>query len=658
MFSKLYIGVAAAALAVSSASAQAPSVQAQFESASQALEAEKWSDALATFEALERRLQSTPRSLALVRVRKAEALLRLGRREEAEAALTVGLAALPASDASLREDRMLALIQLGEIHENALDYGEALRLFREAEPLVAGSGMEPRLLRGLIRVGMFHDGAAALVNADRAIALMAAGQGDTRKLEAPFRILRGRILMNLGRFDEAQAELRRATSDLGGLTLRVDAADISARSDMAIAALLGGRHEEARKYLAYTGAGTVMGFMARSAQMPSPPCGGDGDLRPEDVAVVEFSIREDGSVGGAAPIYSSREGDGALAFAKAASGWSWSPEQVKAIPPLFRVLTRVEMRCTTTVDRPSIVEILAPDVSEWLESKGVGPIAVADGSDAKRAKPLLDELAARERRHGTLSPHIVPVLTEIADNTIVPREQSTEAAQSALAIARAERAPPSVIAALGIQAATASVNRTTRNRSRPIPDFSALLGDPAIKEDPRAVTAVRLASADHHYQARGREKEAIALLTEIGATPGLGPNDALRAAALARLASMYLAAGDATAAQSTFQNSGLSPGQCALLDAQPRRRGLRVSNEDFPDEALQWNFEGWAVAEYDITAQGEPLNARIVNAYPPFVFSKATLQIADRQKYEPSFRPDGSAGCGGQQMPIHFGIRK
>ena len=657
MFRNVYIGVAAAALAVSSASAQEPSIQAQFESASQALQAEKWNDALAAFEALERRLRSTPRSLALVRVRKGEALIRLGRSEEAMAALTAGLAALPAGDASLGEDRMMALIQLGEMHESALDYGEANRLFREAKPLAAGSALEPRLLRGLIRTGMFHDGAAALADADRAIALTGSGQGDARKFQAPFRILRGRILMNMGRFDESHAELKRATDDLGGLTRKVDAADLAARSDLAIAALLGGRTEEARKYLAYTGAGTVMGGMAKSSQMPSPPCGED-DLRPEDVAVVEFSIRDDGSVGAATPIYSSREGDGALAFARAASGWSWSPEEMKTIPPLFRLLTRVEMRCTTKVDRPSIVEILEPDVTEWLGSKGVGPVAVADGSDAKRAKPLLDELQARERSHGKLSPHIVPVLTEVAGNIIVPREQSAEAAQRALAIARAERAPPAVIAALGIRAATASVNRTARNWSRTVPDFSSLLGDPGIMSDPRAATAVRLASADHHYQARGREKEAIALLTEIGATPGLGPNDALRAAALARLASMHLAAGDAAAAQSTFKNSGLSPGQCALLDAQPRRRGLRVSYLDFPQEAMSWNFEGWAVAEYDITPEGEPVGVRIVNAYPPFVFGKSTARVADRQKYEPSFRPDGSAGCGGQQLPIVYALPK
>lgn len=658
MFSKLYIGVAAAALAVSSASAQAPSVQAQFESATLALEAEKWSDALATFEALERRLQSTPRSLALVRVRKAEALMRLRRTDEAEAALTAGLAALPPQDASLREDRLLALINLGEINERSLDYGEALRHFLEAQPLAAPSGMEMRVLRGLIRTRMFYDGKTALADADRAIALAAAQPGDTEKSQAPFRILRGRILMNLGRFREAQAELKRATDALGGLTLTVDAADIAARSDMAIAALLNKRPDEARKYLAYTGAGRVMDAMAKSSQMPSPPCGAEGDLRPEDVAVVEFSIREDGSVGATAPIYSSREGDSALAFARAASAWSWSAEQVKEIPLLFRMLTRVEMRCTTTAERPSIVGILQDDVASWLDASGIAPITLPDGSDAVRAKPLLDELAARERKHGATSPQLIPALTEVAGNVITPREQAANAAERALAIARAAGAPPPVVAALGIRAATTSFVRKGYTPKGKAPNFTSLLGDPSVMGHPRAATAVRLAAADHLYQARGREKEAIAQLTATGETPGLGRNDALRAAALSRLASLYVAAGDTEAAQTTFQDSGLTPGQCALLDAEPRRRGTRTSHTDYPKDALDMGFEGWATAEYDITAQGEPANVRIVNAYPAFVFSKSTEVIANRQKYEPSFRPDGSAGCGGQQMPIVYRIPK
>lgn len=658
MFRKLYIGVAAIALAAASASAQEPSIQVQFESASQALQAEKWAEALATFEALGRRLGATPRSLALVRVRKGEALIRLGRREEAEAALTAGLATLPKQDASLREDRLMALINLGEINERALDYGEALRYFLEAQPLAAPSGMEARVLRGLIRTRMFYDGAAALADADRAIALTAAQPGDTQRLQAPFRILRGRILMNLGRFGEAQAELKRATDALGGLTLKVDAADIAARSDMAIAALLNKRPDEARKYLAYTGAGRVMDAMVKSSQMPSPPCGAEGDLRPEDVAVVEFSIRDDGSVGAAAPIYSSREGDSALAFARAASAWSWSSEQVKEIPALFRMLTRVEMRCTTTAERPSIVGILHDDVASWLDASGVAPVTLSGGSDAVRAKPLLDELAARERKHGISSPQLIPALMEVAGNVITPREQAAVAAERALAIARAAGAPPPVVAALGIRAATTSFVRKGYTPKGKTPDFTGLLGDASVMGHPRAATAVRLAAADHLYQARGREKEAIAQLTAIGETPGLGGNDPLRAAALSRLASLYVAAGDTDAAQTTFQNSGLTPGQCALLDAQPRRRGTRASYLDYPSDALAMDFEGWATAEYDITAQGEPINVRIINAYPAFVFSKSTEAIANRQKYEPSFRPDGSAGCGGQQMPIVYRIPK
>lgn len=76
-----------------------------------------------------------------------------------------------------------------------------------------------------------------------------------------------------------------------------------------------------------------------------PACGGPEGLQPEDVAVIEFSIRDDGSIGLVAPIYSSRKGSAALQFARAVKGWSWPPERVKEIDPFFRALTRLEMRC-------------------------------------------------------------------------------------------------------------------------------------------------------------------------------------------------------------------------------------------------------------------------------------------------------------------------
>jgi tetratricopeptide (TPR) repeat protein len=646
---------AAAALAVAAAPAAAqtpaPSPQQQFESAAAAVEGERWAEALALFEALEARLASgSPRSLAIVRVRKAEALVALGRDEEAERSLRLGLPALPAGDASLAEDRYLAYVKLGEIAERALDYGEALQNYRAAEPLATGIGRRFRMLRGLIQTGLFYDAPAALAEADRALAASAAENGGDR-LEATLRELRARVLLNLGRPGEARRELKRATELLGGLTRKVDAADLAVRSDLAIAALLDGDEEEARKYIAWTGAGKLKEMFRPGFDMTPPPC--DEDLRPGDVAVVELSIRQDGTVGHSTPIYSSRQGPSALAFARAVTGWSWTPEQLTGIQPLFRLLTRIELRCSNAPDRPSIRRILGGDLRDWLIERDIAAAPAEGQSDARRLKPLQEELARREESQGVASPALLPVLAELALNDLVARQERRAYFERAHAIAAAAKAPAPVLAWLRMELAEPQRDWGRRWNLQHAAALRALLDQPDLTADPRAATAIRIALADA-LNASGRAEDAVAALEAVKDTPGLGPANALRAAALARLASLKLALDKPDEARLAFAESGLTADQCALVDAPPQKKAGSWSFRDFPLEALRWGFEGWAKIEYDISPQGVPRNVRPTVAYPPFVFGKAAAKILERQRYEESFRPGGSLGCGGQTTTVQF----
>lgn len=114
-----------------------PSVQVLFDNAAGAAAKSDWSGALNGYQALEARLgtNSRPRSLALVRVRKGEALYRLSRFDEAETELRAGLPGLPRGDDSLREDILLALLNLGAIAELSLRFPEAQTRYTEAERL-------------------------------------------------------------------------------------------------------------------------------------------------------------------------------------------------------------------------------------------------------------------------------------------------------------------------------------------------------------------------------------------------------------------------------------------------------------------------------------------------------------------------------------------
>ena len=114
------VALGCACLAVSVATAQTPTVQQEFDAAV-ALDATGDAAAvLAAWEKLEARTKPGSRSRGLVLARKSTALFKLKRSDEAVQAVRAGLALLPATDASLAEDRWRAYFQLGGVAANAI----------------------------------------------------------------------------------------------------------------------------------------------------------------------------------------------------------------------------------------------------------------------------------------------------------------------------------------------------------------------------------------------------------------------------------------------------------------------------------------------------------------------------------------------------------
>jgi hypothetical protein len=631
----------------SPAQAEQPSLQQQFDSATSLLDAHKPAEALAVLEAMEAR---TPRpagkNLTFIRLRKGEALYELNRLDEAATSTRLALEDLPADIAALKGERFSALLRLAEIDELKLDYGAAVKSYHEVASQAPDTEQRINALAGAIRTNMFFDADQALKDADTALSIIDPQAKNAKALRGPIRTLRARTLLNLGRFNDARTELVAATKELGGLTLRVNISDMAARSDNAIAAYLAGQEDQAREYLAYTGAGRLEHEFTGGAEMTPPPCGGAEGLRPDDVAVVEFSILDDGSVSRVTPIYSSRQGGSALAFAQYVASWSWKPEQVKNIPPFFRAQTRVELRCSNALPRPRIPDVFAGDVASWLSSKQIPELAISGEGDAKLAKPLLDELARREVQFGSTAPALLPPLTALADNAVIPVDDRRKYVEQALTIARAAGAPGEVIAAFALRAPT-SIARDKKF------DVQPWLDDPVVRASSRALAAFRLFEAEDLYFHK-RTEEAIVQLQIIRDLPQLQKEDALRAAALIRLASLRLAKGDVPGAETSFQDSGLSAEQCALVDMGPRLKALPASSDDYPREVLQWQIGGWTRVENDIQASGRTTNVRVVVAYPPLVFDKAATQIIARGKFEVSFRPKGDLACGGKSTPVQF----
>lgn len=364
--------MAALILASGMAAAQQPArtVQQDFEAAAALDAGTDAAAALAAWEAFERRVAARPRSRGIALVRKSAALVRLDRRDEAVAAARAGLALLPASDTTLRADRYQAFLNLAAIAQISVDYASAVDAYTQAEAQAVEPAEKLAALRGLIETATFTDPDAATRAAARADALLAAGNIDN-KVVADFRSAKSILALNRGDLPRATAEAMEAVKLLGGLTTQTDLRDAAARSNAAIALLLAGRKDEARRYMAMTGAGRVgTGNFDIGAAMTPPDCGGEAGLKPADMAVVQFSVSDDGSVLIAEPIYAAGGSEVALAFARAARAWSWSAEQVKQIPQFLRYNARVELRCNMAFQRPSVYDGLIADLAAWSARRG------------------------------------------------------------------------------------------------------------------------------------------------------------------------------------------------------------------------------------------------------------------------------------------------
>ena len=643
---------AVTAMAAVQASAQtpvpaaAPTLQQQYEAAT-ALDATGTpAQRLAAWEALERRPKFSRRSVAIFRSRKAVALTELGRLDEAVAAARASLADLPSTDPSLGEDRGNAWLAIGQINREALDYPGAIAAFREAEK-TPSQAIRIAAWIGLYQTEPHVDPKAAAATVARVAPLVAA-MNPGRDTLALFARYDAERLLNAGDFAAAKARAMDAVRLNGGLTNRTSIADVPARSDVAIAALLTKDMATAREYMAMTGAGrSTKGAFVAGAQMVPPDCGGDSGLRPEDVAIVEFSVADDGRVLGSQPVYSAGGGRAGLEFARAVRGWSWTPEQLKDLPVFYRIRTRIELRCSTAFQRPGIAAYLDAALGRWLDDRKVTLPPMPTGSDAEMLPKLRAGLAAAEARDGAAAPAVLPWLLLLVRNTLYSRDETHAAAVRALAILDANRgAPAARLSFQLIEWQTREVE--SRRRGGILPLIRTALADPAQTADAETRTALRLIYVDN---LRARDPEALTVLRAVHDDTGLDRKSALWTAAMAQLASLEQQAGNSAAAAQAFEASGLSAEQCALVDRAPKM--LHASGE-YPNEALMWGFDGWVRLQHDVTAEGRTTNARAVMAYPPFIFNEAALTGIAGARYAKSYRPDGGLGCGGTIQGYRF----
>ncbi|MFD1035418.1 energy transducer TonB [Sphingomonas hankookensis] len=635
-------------LAMVQAAAPAPApqtLQAQFDAANAAYVQKRCPDALKLYDALDRRTAGSKNAVfrGAIAVRRGICLVRTGEGPAGIASIRAGLPVLAANPQEFAPDLTNAHLAMGDAAFDAFDYDGAAAAYRDALAIARGTERVIPLL-ALARSHSFdHDG-KALGYAEEARRLVMADTAIDKQTVAAVQTRYARVLFNEGRAADAYTVLKDSLRKQGGLDVRVNLSEIATRADLAQAALLNGDREKARTYLAYTGAGRMeKAPFAGAREMATTPCGGVAGIKPNDVAVIEFSLGDDGIVRNVAPIYTTGNRAAALAFARTVADWSWAPVDAVAIPAFWRQSARVELRCSNAAERPRPTAPLDEAVAAWLTSQG-SPEPSWSELPSARALPQAQAARTATKPIDRLRANIWLLGSELVDD-----QDSRPIVAEALAQAQAMRAPLPVLARLQVHAARVEA----KDYPGVLRSYRALLQRADIAADPLSAGTIRMILAGDVFVVKPAERSEMVDAVLASPLPDRHP---LKVAALLTRADLSAQRGDVAAAQAAFTKTGLSSDQCALIAPMPAVQRAGWSSDSFPQEAQAMGFEGWAKVEYDIAADGHTMTPRTIAAYPPFVFGDAAQKIIGATRYRSSFRPESDTACTGNATRIVFNL--
>lgn len=398
----------------------------------------------------------------MIAARLAEALIHVGRLDEARSWIARATADLPAGDALLPS----AWLTAGDAARLTHDYPAALAAYDKAAPLALAAGDQATARSAklaLADAAVTLDPARSATELDAILALPAVSKN---KLElAQLEDMRARAAIIAGDRDAAVRWITRAVDHSGGLTSsNVSYPQANIRGDAAIIHRLRGNDEQARTYLSFTGAGHMKDMNWVGAfQGELPICGVDG-VEPQDSAVVQFVLGEDGTVAAAIPVYASRGGEVGATFARAVGTWRWKPALIKDVAGFWRSTLRLELRCTSRPAPEALARPYVGQVLDWLvsralltrdEARSVGPdatnigvtvsdnaivralTAVPAGGSAKRELPFAEAERLLDEAHAPPSAYALLVIRHAAPG----EQESIRASAHARAAAMAPLLP-------------------------------------------------------------------------------------------------------------------------------------------------------------------------------------------------------------------------
>jgi tetratricopeptide (TPR) repeat protein len=545
-------------------------------------------------------------------------------------------------------ERALLWLAIGDVQRFDLTIPEAMASYQqglEAAQQAGSADLATTNQLGLALCYMTVDPEKAKTLLDTVLNSPAAA-AYPKALIAQFNDLRGRAGLNLGQTREAMPFLSKAIKLSGGLNgTKVNLVQIGIRGDAALGALLTNHPDDAREYLAWTGAGHLPSEDWTSGIGDPPVCSEAADIRPDDMVVIEFSIAEDGQVIRAVPIYASRPGTLGIAFAQTVRKWSWNPERLAKLSEFWRNMLRIEMRCIARPNPQQLADPFRRQTFEWLTRNS---LSQEDLAPLRKGYIVRDD-PRLEREDLSAIPALLARLPIEPD-----AKRATSIAQHLTAALEKAKAPVAARAlAMSMGSAGTSLKSWYATRLR----LGASQVASLEQTDPHtAATAWMTLEYAIALEANGRFQEARPILERVLAYPPdtLGEHDPLRAVSTLHLAALERRAGETASADAKVQAAGLTRAQCLLFDVRPVPTKLSTSGGDFPDEALRWGFDGYVREAFDINADGHVGNVRTLVAYPPFVFRSAAEHAAARFQYLAPVVEGGAAGCDGHAININY----
>jgi tetratricopeptide (TPR) repeat protein len=641
-----------------------PGLQEQFNTASAAWEKDDCAAALPIFAQLAQDPHFKPGTLpaAAIGLRRGLCLLQTGHADEGEPMVAAALPRIRTEGQAFDAEVAMAEYQLGAQAMARWDHDTALAHFRAA--LTRQQGVERlKTLSRIAQLTAFDGDRVGMDATDEALRILQPeGATPSRAGLAQWHTLHARILLNQGDIKGGRAEMKLALSLSGGEKDSINLAEALMRADVAQAAMLDHDQDDAYKYMALSGSGRIEGSpFARARVMDPPACGPDTGLSPQDSAVVEFSIDENGQVHSAQPIYSASGYAQASAFARAVFTWAWAPQDAAKIPAFFRAASRVELRCSNADGDgagggASPLTPLRARFMSWARG-AMAPYlpaaALVGGDDAKGpAWPMLVTAAqaAQDRKDNAGE---LAARTWLAQIDLRPPSQVLASIERAQSLTAEPGVPPEPRNGALVLLRAAVLDARWSNPVTAAASLLALTNDPAVAQDALAQdTALLLWTGQGSTRQKG--EAAMQPLQRVANDSRLGDHHPLRQFAQLRLATEAARKGDLAQAQSLFQATGLNAEQCALIG--PRPAMASQGNKTFPDDAQRWGFEGWVRTEFDIQADGHTSDVRAVVAYPPFIFASAAQRILKSSRYQSSYRPEGGAACSANNENVNFRI--